>query len=91
MSTKLRNYKTEAGNKTVLVDDEVGRKYLYVLMMDGGLVLRKVPKSEEQYMDEVYDVKNRRGLGGVFTQFASYGHRVGSTKAARRFLKEHRP
>lgn len=89
MSITLKQYRTEQGTKAVLVSDK-GRKYLYVLMMDGQLVVRKVPQSEERYMREVHEGKKRRNLNGAVAAFASYGRQRGQTKAARKFLREAR-
>jgi len=87
MEFQLKTYKTEHGIKTVLVG-EPGRKLLPILMMDNGLVLRKVPKTEERYLSEVIEEKKRRSLMPVLNQFASYGKRNGSSKAAKQFIRQ---
>lgn len=85
----LKNYHTQDGTKTVLVDDR-GSKWLRVLMMDGTLTVKRVPKEEERYMREVHEGKKRRSISGAVAVFASYGRNVGQTKAAREFLREAR-
>ena len=88
MSAKLSYYRSESGVKTVLYDPDRGRKYHALLMMDGGLVVRKVPLNEERYMTECNEAKKRRNLNGAFRVFAAYGRNVGATKEAKRLLKE---
>lgn len=89
MSIKLQNYRTENGTKTVLVSDK-GRKYLHVLMMDGQLVVRKVPKSESRYMTDAIEGKQRRSLSPAVRVYANYGRNHGMTKAAKKMLREAR-
>lgn len=83
---ELKSYHTDHGIKTVLVCEK--RKYLRVLIMDGSLVVKKLPKSEQRYMRDVIESKKRRTL--PIRDFASYGHRRGATKAAKQFLREAR-
>ena len=86
---ELKQYRTDHGIKTVLVNDK-GRKYLHVLMMDGQLTVRKVDKTEERFMRDVIESKQRRSLQPAVAAFASYGARNGATKEAKRFLREAR-
>ena len=88
MATELKNYRSDGGVKTVLYDPDRGRKYHALLVMDGGLVVRKVPISDERFLTDVYEERKRRNLNGAFKAFASYGRRVGATKEAMRLLKE---
>jgi hypothetical protein len=87
MEIRLQNYRTNHGMKTVLVG-EPGRKYIPILMMDHGLIVKKVPIDHERYMSAPAEEKVRRSLTPVVALFASYGARNGVTKAAKRFLKE---
>jgi hypothetical protein len=89
MEIRLQNYRTDHGTKTVLVG-EPGRKYMPVLIMDKGLIVKKVPLSDERYMSEVAESKVRRSLMPVVTFFAAYGARNGISKAAKRFIKDAR-
>lgn len=84
---ELKLYRTDQGTKTVLVDDR-GRKYLHVLMMNGQLVVKKVPKSEARYMRDCPEQKKRRSISGAVRVFANYGRNVGATKQAKKFLRE---
>ncbi len=85
MSIELMMYHTEHGQKTVLVDDS-GHKWLQVLMMDGTLVVRKVPKTDARYMRPV-DGK-QKAMSTRVRQFRAYGRRNGMTKAAKSFLSK---
>ena len=87
MDIRLQNYQTNHGVKTVLVG-EPGRKYMPLLVMDGTLVVKKVPLNHERYMRPVVEEKVRRNLNPAVARFASYGARHGASKAAKRFLKE---
>lgn len=87
MEIRLQNYRTSHGIKTVLVG-EPGRKYMPLLIMDGTLIVKKVPIDHERYMSAPVEDKIRRSLMPAVAQFASYGARNGVSKAAKRFLKE---
>lgn len=87
MEIRLQNYRTDHGIKTVLVG-EPGRKYMPILMMDHGLVVKKIPLDHERYMSAPVEEKKRRSLMPAVAQFASYGARNGASKAAKRFIKE---
>lgn len=96
MAISVRNYrfqrKTKSGMtqsfKCVLVDDS-GRKYLHVLMMsENGLTVEKVAKEEERYMREVLQEKKLQTMNTIIRRFAAYGRRVGTTKAAKSFLRK---
>lgn len=88
---ELKLYRTDEGTKTVLVNDK-GHKHLHVLMMGAGkggrLAVKKVPQSEKRYMKDCPETKKRRSISGAISVFASYGRNVGSTKEAKRFLRE---
>lgn len=86
MAYQLCSYRTTAGVKTVLVDDR-GRKYLHVLIMNGTLTVRKVPKEEGRYMRPVIQSKRTRALSSTVRQLRSYGKRYGMTKEAKNFLR----
>ena len=87
MEIRLQNYRTNHGIKTVLVG-EPGRKYMPLLMMDGTLVVKKVPLDHERYMSAPAEKKVRRSLMPVVALFAAYGARNGSTKAAKQFIRD---
>lgn len=93
MSIKLKNYRTEHGVKTVLVDNK-GHKNLRILIIGEGqkgqLTVRHVPRSEGRYLSDVIENKKRRGISGAVSVFASYARNVGATKEARAFLREAR-
>lgn len=84
---ELKNYKTEAGNKTVIVGP-AGRKYLPVLFMDGGLKVVKVPKTEEQYMTEIIQNGRLKSMKTSLQTFRHYGRTSGTSKAAKKFLRK---
>lgn len=84
---ELKLYRTDEGTKTVLVNDK-GRKYLYVLMMNAQLVVKKLPKEEARYMRDVPESKQRRSISGAVRVFANYGRNCGATKEAKKFLRE---
>lgn len=94
MTIELKNYMYQSGgtkfhqaNKTVLVDDS-GRTKLKVLMMDGQLTVMSVPKEEARFMSA--PLGKTKAMSSVIRQFASYGHKNGTTKAAKSFLKKAR-
>lgn len=83
MTIKVKDYHTEHGHKTVLVDDR-GHKWLIVLIMNGQLAAIKVPKTEERYMTE--PPGNKLSLRKAISEFRAYGKRLSMTKAAKAFL-----
>lgn len=83
MTVRLMSYRTEEGRKTVLVDDN-GKKWMHVLMMTGGLVVKRVPQTETKYMAP--SLGTQKALSTVVRQFRAYGKRTGMTKAAKSFL-----
>lgn len=87
MSIALMQYRYQSGahqtSKTVLVDDS-GTKLLSVLVMDGSLTVRKVPKTEERYMSPAPG--KEKAMTTRIKQFRAYGRRHGMTKAAKSFL-----
>ena len=85
MSYELRNYHTEHGNKTVILDSN-GRKWCHVLMMDGGLIVKKVPTEDRRFMREVIQHGRTKSMKTVLRQFRKYGRRTGMSKAAKTFL-----
>ncbi len=85
---ELVTYFTPQGSKTALV--KRGRKLIHVLLIDNGLVVKKVPLTEERYIRPVIQEKKVPSLNGTVRKFASYGRRYGATKAAKKFLKEAR-
>ena len=85
---ELKYYRTDHGEKCVLVGPR-GRKLLPILMIEGnGLTVRKVPLSEERYLRDVKDERKRRTLGGIVRQYRAIGRRSGMTKAAKTFLTQ---
>ena len=85
MSYELKRYHMEnGGNKIVILNDH-GRKWIHVLMMDGGLVVKKIPAIDTQYMS---DLPRTKSMKAIVRQFRSYGKRTGMTKAAKSFLCE---
>lgn len=83
---KLKCYHSQEGFRHVLVEE--GRKWLHILVMDGGLALRKVPRDEQRYMKD--PLGGKRAWSTVCRHFAGHGRRHGSTKAAKRFLAKAR-
>lgn len=86
MTIELKCWHSQEGFKHVLV--RPGRKYLHLLVMNGSLVVRKVDKTEERYMQD--PMGGKRAWSTVCKHFAGHGHRNGATKAAKRFLREAR-
>jgi len=86
MTIELKCWHSLEGFRHVLV--KPGRKYLHLLVMDGGLHVRKVPRDEERYMKDPQG--KPRAWSTICRHFAGYGKRSGSTKAARKFLAEAR-
>lgn len=83
MSIELKSYHTDQGFKTVLVDDS-GRKWMQVLMMDGNLVVKKVPLSEARYMKPC--IGKTKAMSTLVRQYRAFGKKNGMTKAAKSFL-----
>jgi hypothetical protein len=88
MAIEVKMYRTKAGTKTVLVNNK--RKFIHVLMMDGKLVVHKVPKTEARYMRDVVEVKRRRSIQPAVRVFSNYGRQQGATKEAKKFIREAR-
>lgn len=85
---ELKMYRTDHGEKTVLVGP-AGRKLLPILMIESsGLTLRKVPLSEQRYLRDVREEKKRRSKTAVIRQFRGIGRTLGMTKAAKSFLAQ---
>lgn len=88
---ELKLYRTEQGEKTVMVGPP-GRKKMPVLIIGAGkggnLTVVNLPLTEQRYMRDVRDNKKRRGLSGVVRQYRAIGRRLGITKAAKKFLTE---
>ena len=84
MSYELKYYRTETGEKTVLVGPP-GRKLMPVLLIEGsGLTVRKVPLTDQRYMRDA--PHGRKTLKGIARQYRGIGNRLGMTKAAKSFL-----
>jgi hypothetical protein len=83
---ELKCWHSLEGFRHVLV--KPGRKYLHLLVMDGGLHVRQVPREEERFLAE--PLGKARAWTTVCRHFAGHGKRHGSTKAARKFLAEAR-
>ena len=81
---QLKFYRTETGEKTVLVGPP-GRKLMPVLLIEGsGLTVRKVPLTDERYMRDA--PHGRKTIKGIARQYRGIGNRLGMTKAAKTFL-----
>ena len=81
---ELKYYRTDTGEKTVLVGPP-GRKLIPVLMIEGsGLTVRKVPITDQRYMRDA--PHGRKTLKGIARQYRGIGNRLGMTKAAKSFL-----
>ena len=78
---RLVRYRTDEGCKMALVTRR--RKYLHCVMMTGaGLVVKKVPLSEERHMtDSTYN------LHKAAVAMRRFGRNNGATKAAKTLLK----
>lgn len=85
MSIEVKNYHTNHGVKTVLVDDS-GRKWMQVLMMNGQLVVVKVSNQETRYMSSL--TGKQKSMATRVRQYRAYGRRNGMTKAAKSFLSK---
>ena len=84
MSYELKHYRTDTGEKTVLVGPP-RRKLMSVLMIEGsGLTVRDVPLTEQRYMRDA--PHGRKTLKGIARQYRGIGNRLGMTKAAKSFL-----
>jgi hypothetical protein len=84
---ELKHYRTQTGEKTVLVGPQ-GRKLVPVLIIEGsGLTVKKLPLSEQRYMRDA-PLAGRKTMKGVVRQYRSIGNRLGMTKAAKSFLTE---
>lgn len=82
---ELKHYRTEVGEKTVLVGPQ-GRKLIPVLLIEGtGLTVRKLPLSEQRFMRDA-PLAGRKTMKGVVRQYRSIGNKLGMTKAAKSFL-----
>lgn len=81
---ELKYYRTETGEKTVLVGPP-GRKLMPVLLIEGsGLTVRKVPLTDQRYMRDA--PCGRKTIKGIARQYRGIGNRLGMTKAAKSFL-----
>ena len=81
---ELKYYRTDTGEKTVLVGPP-GRKLMPVLFIEGsGLTVRKVPLTDQRYMRDA--PHGRKTLKGIARQYRGIGNRLGMTKAAKSFL-----
>lgn len=79
---RLVTYRTDEGARAALVG-EPARKFMPVLMMDGGMLsVQKTPIEQERYMRELGPVRPKH-----LKIFRSYGRRFGITSTAREFLK----
>jgi len=88
MNFELKNYRTDHGVKTVLIG-ETGRKYFQMLMMDhSGLVVKKVPLSEQRYLSDVIQNGKSKSIKTITRQYREFGKRTGMTKAAKSFLSQ---
>jgi hypothetical protein len=84
MDCTLKFYRTNTGEKTVLVGPP-GRKLMPVLFIEGsGLTVKKVPLSEERYMRNA--PHGKKTIKGLAKQYRAIGKRLGMTKAAKSFL-----
>ena len=82
---ELKTYKTEQGNKTVLV--EVCRKYAHVLFIDSPVTVKQVPLDETRYMLPVLQNGKDKSMAAVRRQFRTIGKRLGITKKAKQFIR----
>lgn len=83
MAATLMSYRTDEGTRAALVGDP-GRKYIPVLMMDGGtLSVQKVPNDQQRYMRPYKELRKKH-----VKVFRSYGRAFGISNAAREFLNE---
>lgn len=84
---QLMDYYTDHGHKSVIVGPR-GRKLMPILIMESsGLMVLKVPFSEERYLKEMPLPPRSRGIKTVVLRFRAFGNRNGMTKAAKSFLK----
>ena len=87
MSYEVMMYRTDEGEKTVMVGPE-GRTKLPVLIIGvgkgGSLTVVNVDKSERRYMRPVDT--GRKTLKGLARQYRGIGNRLGMSKAAKTFL-----
>lgn len=86
---QVKMYKTDEGEKTVLVGPP-GRTKMPVLIIGAGkggtLTVRNVPLSEQRYMRDVDT--GRKTIKGIARQYRGIGNRLGMSKAAKTFLTE---
>jgi hypothetical protein len=83
---ELKMYRTDFGEKTVLVGPQ-GRKLMPILMIESsGLTVKKVPLTDARYMRDLTETKKRRSMSAVVRQYRGIGRRLGMTKTAKTFL-----
>jgi hypothetical protein len=82
----LRQYATSDCIKAALVKED--RKWMQVLIMDGKLVVRKVPMTEARYMSEMTHKKRPYPIKRAIATFRKFGRAHGMSNTAKRFLAE---
>ena len=88
MCIELKQYRTEHGEKVVLVGTK-GRKLMPILMMESsGLTVKRVPLTDARYMRDVTQSGKSKSIKTVIRQFRAFGKRTGMTKAAQSFLTD---
>ena len=88
MCIELKQYRTDHGEKVVLVGKK-GRKLMPILMMESsGLIVKKVPLTDERYMRDVAQSGKPRSIKSAIRRFRAFGKRTGMSKAAKSFLTD---
>jgi hypothetical protein len=83
---ELKQYATEEGIKTALI--KAGPKWIQIMIMEGQLSVRRVPKAESRYMCELTHKRRPYPLKRALITFRRYGKAHGISKGAKRFLAE---
>ena len=88
MCIEVKQYRTDHGEKVVLVGKK-GRTLMPILMMEsGGLVVKRVPLTDARYMRDVMQSGKSKSIKTCIRQFRAFGKRTGMSKAAKSFLTD---
>lgn len=83
---ELKQYATGDCIKSALIKE--GHKWIQVLLMDGKLTVRKVPKSEGRYMSELTHKNRPYPMKRALGTFRKFGRAHGISRNAKTFLRE---
>ena len=86
-SIELKHYTTPSGVKTAIIRVS-GPKWMQVLMMEGALTVRKIPKSETRFMEPLLFKGRPYPLRRAIHVFRHYGRASGINKSAKALLRD---